>query len=99
MPLQSSQRCHEDRGGRLKIVHTALNVIELFSAQVAAETGFRDGPVSDGHGSAGSSYGVAAVRNIGKRTAVNKSRHPFDGLNQVRQHGIFQKSHKSTGCA
>lgn len=69
----------------------ALDVHELFSAEVGTETGFGDGDVPHLHGQFGGDDGVAAVGDVGKGTAVNEGRRVFNRLDQIRFDGIFHE--------
>ena len=89
--LEGPDGSDDDDGIGFDPGETALDVHELFSAEVGTETGFRNGDVAHLHGQFRGDDGVAAVGDVGKGTAVNEGRRMFDGLDQVRFDGIFHE--------
>ena len=89
--LESPDGSDDDDGIRFDPGETALDVHELFSAEVGTETGFRNGDIAHFHGQFHGDDGVAAVGDVGKGAAVNQGRRMFDSLNEVRLDGIFHE--------
>jgi len=74
----------------LQTALAAFDVIELLRSQVCTEAGFRHYIVAKCHCHFGGENGVAAMCNIGERTAMNKSGCPFGSLYQVGMNSVLQ---------
>lgn len=90
MHLERADGGHNDDGIRREPALAALDVQELFRTQVKGESGLRHGVLAAGQGHARGQHGVAAVRDVGERTAVHERRHALQALHQVRVDGVFQ---------
>ena len=72
MPLQCFSGSDKHDCRRRETGGAAFDVHEFFSAQVTAETGFRDSPVAQRHRCLSGYDRVASMGDIGKGAAVNK---------------------------
>ncbi len=70
----------------------AFDIHELFRTQVSTESGFRHRYFSHFESQLGSYDRITAVGNIGKRSAVYKSRRVFRRLYNVRFDSIFHEN-------
>jgi hypothetical protein len=61
-----------------------LDVEELLAAEVGAEAGFRHHVVGELERRLRGHHGIAAMRDVGERTAVHERRRAFQRLHQVR---------------
>ena len=82
--LQGTDRCDQNHKIRLQLTLPAFNIEELFGPEISAETGFSDHVVTKFQGRLRRHDRIAAVRNVGERTTVDKRRVAFHGLHQVR---------------
>ena len=98
MPLQCFSGSDKHDCRRRETGGAAFDVHEFFSAQVTAETGFRDSPVAQRHRCLGGYDRVASMGDIGKGAAVNKGEIAFKRLHKIRLHGFQKQSHQSAGC-
>ncbi|MPN34629.1 hypothetical protein SDC9_182123 [bioreactor metagenome] len=73
-----------------------FDVHELLSTQVSSETSFRDDVISQFQGRFGCQDAVAAMRNVGERSAMHKCRSMVERLDQVRLQSIL---HQQSQCA
>ena len=78
---------HHNAVGR-EAGQAALDVEELLRAEVGAEARFRDAVIAELQGQLRGAHGVAAVRNVGERTAVHNGRRVFQRLHKVRLDGV-----------
>lgn len=99
VPLQSLGGGDENDGSRLESGGAALDVEELFRAEVGAEACFSDGVVAEGEGGLGCNDGVAAVGDVCERSAVDECEVAFNGLDEVRLHCVLEKNEQGAGCA
>ena len=95
--FESLDACYDDNRVGMQVSHAALDVKELLSAEVSAESRLSDRVVGDLDGSLCRADRVAAVRDVGEGTAVNKSRGVLNGLDQVGGDGFFEEGHHGTG--
>ena len=91
MILQSPDRSDDHNGIRPETGDTALDVEELLRTEIGGETRFRDHIIRQLQSRAGGGDGVAAMGDVGKGTAVNKSGSPLQRLDKVRLNGILQQ--------
>ena len=82
---------------RMKLRHAALDIQELLSAQISAESRLGDRVVGDLESRPGRADRVAAVSDVGEGAAVNKSGSVLDGLDEVGGDGFLEKGHHGTG--
>ena len=75
--LQRADRGDNDDGVRTETGHAAFDIEEFFRTKVGGEAGFRDHIIRQFQSCAGSGDRVAAVGNVGKGSAVNKSGSPL----------------------
>ena len=74
------------------------NIEKLIRPEVRGEPAFGDDVVGQTESQAGGDNGVGAVSDIGKGTAVNKSRRAFQRLNKIRPKGVpEQRGHGPRG--
>ena len=99
MPLERLGGSDKHNGRRREAGGAALDVDEFFCAQITAEAGLRDGPVTQGHGSLRGNDRVAAVSDVGKGAAVNKGKIAFERLHEVGLHGFKKQRHESARSA
>ena len=88
--LQRFDRSNQHNGVWRQSCLTALDIEKLLGTKVRAEASFCYHVVRQLHRSLGRDHGVAAVRNIGKRTAVHKGRVVFHCLYEIRLKRILQ---------
>ena len=67
----------------------ALDVEELFRAQVGAEAGLGEDDIAERQAELGGHDGIAAVRDVAEGSAVHQRGPALEGLHQVRQHRIL----------
>ena len=94
---QGAHRGHHHRGVRGQPRRPALDVQELFRAQVAAEARLGDHIIRQGQGHAGGDDGIAAVGDIGEGTAVHQRRRAFQGLHQIGLHRVLEQGAHGPG--
>lgn len=70
--LERPYSSYDDYGIRFDTGKAAFDIHEFFSTQVSTETGFRNGNITHLQGQFRRHDGVAAVRDIGKRTTVDQ---------------------------
>ena len=76
----------------------ALDVDKLLAAKIGAETGLRNHVVRKLQGRRRRQHGIAAVRDIGERTAVDEGRRTFKRLDKVRRQSLLeQHGHRAAG--
>ena len=76
----------------------AFDVHELFGAEVGAEACFRDDVVGEFEGEPGCPDGVAAVGDVGERSAVDEAGGVFEGLDKVWFEGVFEEGGHCALC-
>ncbi|KXT85823.1 hypothetical protein STRDD11_00199 [Streptococcus sp. DD11] len=87
---------HDSR--RPQARHPALDVNEFFSSQICSKSGFSDRIVGVFEGQLGSQHTVAAVGDIGERSAVDQGRCMLQGLYQVWMDSVFKNGcHSASG--
>ena len=92
MVFQSSHGGHQDHCRGLQPRFAAFDVDEFFSAQVSAKTSFGDHIVGQFHGGGSGDHRVAAVRDVGKRAAMDKGQVVFQGLRDIGGQSVFEQS-------
>ena len=96
MHLESAHRRDNDDGIGTKLRQAALDVKELFSAEVGTESCFRHDEVCKLQRKFRRHNAVAAMRNVGKRSAMNKDWRAFKRLNDVRLDRILKEQRQRT---
>ena len=81
---------NDHRVGR-KSRHAALYIEELFGTEICAESRFGDGVVAHLERHLSRHDGVAAVRYVRERSAVDECGRALKGLDKVGLQGVFQK--------
>ena len=87
---------HHGTGG-FESALAAFDVNKFFCSEIGTESGFRHHIISQPECGFCGSYGVAAVRDIGKRSAVDHSGRTFKSLHQIGTERIPQKCGHGTG--
>ena len=93
-PAVHLERAHgrdNDGDTRLQPAPAALDVEELFRAQVGTESGFGDYVVAQPQRRIRGDQRVAAMGNVGKWPAMNEGGRVFQGLDQVGHEGILEQ--------
>ena len=88
--FESADCCHDNDCIRSEACKAAFDVEEFFSTEVSTEACFSYGIISHFQSVFCSHYAVAAVSDIGKRTAVNEGRRTFERLYEIRFDCIFE---------
>ena len=83
----------QDNGVRTQAGHAALDIQEFLRAQVGAEAGFRNGIIRHLQGRFGGSDRVAAVGDVGERSAMDQGGRMLDGLDQVGTESVLEQGH------
>lgn len=91
MQFERLDRRHDDDAVRLDARNAAFGVEELFRAEIGAEPRFRHGVIGEAHGGIGRLHAVAAVRDVGKRPAVDDCGRSLERLHEIGLHRVFQK--------
>ena len=91
MHLERTDGRHHDHGRRMESRHAALDIQELLGTEVGTEACFRDSVIAQLHSHAGSHHGITAVRNVGKRSAVNEGGCSLQCLHQVRLDRVLEQ--------
>ncbi len=74
----------------------ALDVEEFFAAEVGAETGFGHDVVGELERGGGGEHGVAAMRDVGERSAMDEGRRAFERLHEIRRQRVLeQRRHRA----
>ena len=88
----------DDRRRRLQAGLAALDVEELFRAEIGAEAGFGDHIVGELQRRRGGDHRVAAMRDVGERAAMHEGRVVLQRLHEVRLHRVLeQHGHGAVG--
>ena len=93
---RAGRRDDHDRRGR-QIRRAALDVEELFRAEVRAEAGLRDDVVRELEGHFRREHAVAAVRDVCERSPVDQRGRVLERLDEVRLEGVLQKRRHCAG--
>ena len=88
--LDRPHRCDDHRGIRPEAALAALDVHELLGAEVRAEAGLGHDVIRELERGARRHYRIAAVRDVGERSAVDEGGIVLERLYQVRRERIFQ---------
>ena len=94
--LEGTDRGHNDHRIRNQSGHAALYVQELLRSQIRTESGLSDRITAHAHGHLGGHHAVAAMCDIGKGSAMNKGRRPFQCLHQIGLQRILEQGRHST---
>ena len=97
MHLQRTDSGHNNHCRRLQARKTAFYIQEFLSTKVSTEAGLSNHDICIFKSEFSCHDGVAAMGNVGERTAVNKGRCPLQSLYQIRLNGILKEQGKSTG--
>ena len=89
--FECAHRGHQHHEVGCEAMLAALDVGELLCAQVRAKAGLGDCVFGEARTQAGGGDGVAAVRDIGKRAAVDQRRVALQGLHQVGLTGVLEQ--------
>ena len=89
--LQRPHRGHHHHRRGAQARHAALDVEELFRAEVRAEAGLGDGVIAQFQGHARGQHAVAAVGDVGKGAAVDERRGVFQRLHQIGLERVLEK--------
>ena len=96
--LQRAHRRDDDRRARLQAGLAALDVDELLGAEVRAETGLGHDVVGELQRALRRDHGVAAVRDVRERTAVQEGRIVLERLHEVGLEGVLEEHrHRTVG--
>ena len=96
--LEGADSSHHHHRIGVEPGQTALNIQELFRAQIGAEAGLSDHIVAHLEGHPGGHDGVAAVGNVGKGAAVDEGGGALQCLHQVGLDGVLEQGgHSSLG--
>ena len=98
MHLERAHGRHDHGGGRRKPRLAALDVEELLGPEIGAEAGFGDGIIGETEGRRRRDHRIAAMRDIGEGSAVDKGRRAFERLHEIgRQCVPEQDGHRAAG--
>ena len=86
-----ANRRHDHGGRGPQARFAALDVDELLRAEVRAEAGFGDHVIRELHRRARRDHGVAAVRDVGERAAVDEGGIVLERLHEVRLDRVLQE--------
>ena len=90
--LEALRSSHDERHLRLQTALAALDVVELLCSEVGTEASLRDDVVAEGHSHLRSEDGVAAVSDIGERTAVYERCGVLSSLHEVWRKCVAQQN-------
>ncbi len=93
MVLERADRRHQHHGGGVEPRLPTLDVEELLGTEVEGEPRLGDRPIGDMQRHPGRQHAVAAMRDVGERSAMDERRHPFDRLDQIRFQGVGEQRH------
>ena len=91
--LQALCGGHDDRECRLESALAAEDIVEFLRAEVSAETSLRDGVFAMAEGHLGGQKRVAAVGDVGERSAVNHCGRILGGLYEVGLDSVVEEHH------
>ena len=95
--LERAHRGDDDDDRGFQAGHAALDIEELFGAQVRPETRLRDEVVRKLQSQSCGLDAVAAVRDVREGTAVNERGNPFEGLHKIRLDRILEQQRHGAG--
>ncbi len=90
MHLEGTDRCHDHDGRRVQPGRSAFEVEELLAAEIEREPRLGDRVIGQRQRHPGGDDRVAAVGDVGERSAVNEGGHRFRGLHEVGQEGLVK---------
>ena len=90
--FQRTQRGYDHDRIRAQASQTALDIKELFRAEVGAKSRLRDAVIPQLEGRARGAHGVAPVCNVGERAAVHEHRRILQRLDQIRVQGVLEQN-------
>ena len=93
--LERTNRCNDNDRIGSKSCHSALYIEELFCAEISAEACLGDSIIAHFKRHFCRHYGVTAVCNVCKRSAVNKCGCALKRLNKVRLDCVLEKCRHS----
>ena len=93
--FQRADSCHHDHSIRDKPRHAAFDIKELFSSEICSEACLGNGIVAELQCHPCGDDRIAAVRDVGKRTAVYKCGGSLKRLHKVRLQRILEQSRHS----
>ena len=96
--LKCSDSCNEYNCRRLESRSTALDVEELLGTEIRTEACLSNNIITECESHLGSHNGITAVRDVCKRSAVNKSGCMFKCLYKVGLDGILEERSHSALC-
>ena len=96
--FERSDCCNKNNSIRLKTCHSAFDIKEFLCSKICTKTCLCYGIIGNSESSLGRSYGITAVCNIGKWSAMNNNRIVLKSLNNIGLNGILQKSCHSSYC-
>ena len=94
VPLQRFGARNDDYRGRGEAGGAALDIEELLCAEVRTKARFSDGVVGKLHRRTRGRNRIAAMGDVGKRTAVDEGEVAFDRLHEVGLEGFKKQSQK-----
>ena len=97
--FQTAQGGHEHGQLRVNTQFSAFDVEEFLGTQVGTESGLCHDIVAQAQAQLRCHQRVAAVGDVGERTAVYYCGRVLCGLHQVRLHRVFQQCHDAAGDA
>ena len=97
--LEGAHGGHQHAGTGCNACIAALDIEELFCAQIGTKACFGNGVVSQRKAQLGGQHAVAAVGNVGKGAAVDDGGVVFQRLDKVRVQCVLQQSGHGTGRA
>ena len=98
MHLERPDGGDDDDAGRLQTRLAALDVDELLRAEIGTEARFRDDIVGELERRGGGNDRIAAMGDVGERTAMDEGRRAFQRLHQVRRNRLLQKRRHGAVC-
>ena len=96
--LKSTNSCHQNNSRWSKTSSSTFDVQELLGTKVCTKTSLGNNIISKTQSSLCCLNGIATVSNVGKRTAVDKSRCVLKCLDQIRLNSIFEQCGHSPLC-
>ena len=89
--FQRADGCHQHYGVGLQPRLTAFDVQEFFRSEIGAETRLGDRVIAQRHGGFGRDDRIAAVCDVGERSAVDQRGRTFQRLHEVGRERVFQQ--------